>query len=152
MTHPLEQLISEEHLDHFVRECAQMVRDEVAQKRGVSGVMIKAGFKLIERVRPSIIDDLLYSLLPLFIERLKPFYDAYLAHSVGGGDLGAYLIARATEVASGLLEVTDERAEKSRMSALVSAYRKLRPIAQDQIISAMPRLGALLERHLARHR
>ena len=128
-----------------------MVRDEVAQKRGVSGVMIKAGFKLIERVRPSIIDDLLYSLIPMFIERLKPFYDAYLTHSAGGGgDLGAYLINRAAEVASGLLEVTDERAEKSRMSSLVGAYRKLRPIAQDQIISAMPRLGALLERHLAR--
>ena len=128
-----------------------MVRDEVSQKRGVSGVMIKAGFKLIERVRPSIIDDLLYSLLPLFIERLKPFYDAYLTHSIEeGSNLGAYLIDRAAEVASGLLEVTDERAKKSRMSALVGAYRKLRPIAQDQIISAMPRLGALLERHLTR--
>ena len=151
MNHPLDQLISEERIDQVVRECAQLVRDEVARKRGMSGVVIKTGFKLVEKVRPSIINDLFYSLLPAFVERLRPFYDAYLeqgeTHLTGLSD---YLISRSTEVASSLLEVTDDRAQRSTMSALVGAYRKLRPLAMDQIAAAVPMLGALIERQVSR--
>ena len=151
MSHPLERLISTDTIDQVVRECVQIVRDEVAQKRGVTGMVVKTGFKVIEKVRPSILGDLFYSLLPAFIERLKPFYDDYQAQNMSSPmTLNAYLISRATEVASSLLEVTDERAQKSKMSALVSAYRKLRPLAQEHISTAIPALGSLLDRHLSR--
>ena len=150
MTHPLETLISKDLIDQVVKDCVEIVRDEVTQKRGMSGVVIKTGFKLIEKVRPNILDDLFYSLLPAFIERLKPFYDDYQSHGQNSSvELSAYLISRATDVASSLLTVTDMRAQKSKMKTLVSAYKKLRPLAQEQIVAALPALTRLLDRHLA---
>ena len=150
MTHPLETLISKHLIDQVVQDCVAIVRDEVSQKRGMSGVVIKTGFKVVEKVRPSVLDDLFYSLLPSFIEELKPLYDDYQSHGQNNSiELGAYLISRATDVASSLLTVTDRRAQKSKMKTLVSAYKKLRPFAQEQIITAIPALARLLDRHLA---
>ena len=147
MSSPLDRLISEKHVDQVVRDCVQILREEAAKKRGVSGVMIKGGLKLIEKIRPRILDDLFYSLLPPFIEGLKPLYHQYQTQTQSQLELSVFLADHASEVASTLLQVTDERATRSKMSALVTIYRKLRPMAHEHIMIAIPALGKLLDHH-----
>jgi len=152
MNTPLDHLTSAQHIDHVVRDCVQLVREEAAKKRGMSGIVIKGGLKLLGKMRPHILDDLFYSLLPSFIEELKPLYHQYQNQTqpthIG---LSVFLTTHASEVASTLLEVTDQRAERSKISGLVSIYRKLRPIAHEHIMMAVPALGKLLEHHISDH-
>ena len=144
-------ILSADLIDQVVSSCAQLVRDEAAQKRGVTGVVIKGGLKLVERIRPKILEDLFYGLLPTFVERLTPLYEAHLA-KLGVDDLApsAFLKACADEVTATLLSVTDDRAQRSKLTALVGAYRKLRPLAEDNIRAAIPALGTLLDRYTER--
>lgn len=150
----LSRLLEPEVIDEVIANCAQLVRDEVAQKRGMTGVVVKGGLKVVERVRPGILADLFYGLLPQFIDRLSPLYQRYLDASPTEDNsevkLSALLRDHPQEVIEALLSVTDERAERSKLTALVGVYRKLRPLAEDHIGAALPALGALLDRYTLR--
>ena len=147
-THPLENLLNNENLDKVVADCVELVRQEVSSKRGLSGTIIKGGLKVIEKLKPNMLDALFYSLLPSFVEKLKPLHERFNnENEQGSRQFNSYLQKHAVEVASLLLTVTDERAEKSKLGALVSIYRKLRPMAQEQIVSAVPSLAQLLAKH-----
>ena len=148
MTHPLQSLIAETSIDEVVKDCVTLVHQEVSSKRGLSGTMIKGGLKVIERIRPRILEDLFYSLLPNFVEQLIPLYDRFQQQAVtANDDFSVYLKQHADEVASALLMVTDQRAKTSKLKAIVKIYQKLRPIAQDQINAAIPALTRLLAKH-----
>jgi hypothetical protein len=51
-------------------------------------------------------------------------------------------------VADRLLEVTDARAKKVENRAVGAAYEKLRPSAKDHVITAVPGLGRVVDKHL----
>ena len=103
---------------------------------------------MIERVRPRILEDLFYGLLPSFIEQLIPLYDHFQQNTtVSEGEFSTYLKQHADDVAAALLTVTDQRAKTSKLGALVKIYKKLRPLAQDQINAAIPALTRLLAKH-----
>ena len=80
-------------------------------------------------------------------ESLKPLYHQYQTQTQPQLELSVFLVNHASEVASTLLQVTDERATRSKMSALVTIYRKLRPMAHEHIMSAIPALGKLIDHH-----
>ena len=143
----LLDLISIDRIDQVVLDCVALVQNEVKKKRGLSGTVIKGGLKVIEKVRPNILADLFHSLLPSFIETLTPLYERYQKDKESSSNFAAFLIAHATEVSDLLLSVTDQRAKVSKLSALVKVYKKLRPLAQDQIKSALPALAQLLSKH-----
>ena len=84
--------------------------------------------------------------MPSFIETLTPLYERYQKDKQSSNNFAAFLIAH-TEVSDLLLSVTDRRAKVSKLSALVKVYKKLRPLAQDQIKSALPALAQLLSKH-----
>ena len=62
-------------------------------------------------------------------------------------ELGRDLAAHPQPVSEALLGVTDRRAAKSNRQAITSIYTKLRPKAQENVIEALPRLGAVVEKH-----
>lgn len=147
----LGALLNPEVLDEVVRDCASLVRQEVAGRSGVSGVVIKGGLKVIEKTRPQLLESVFYSLLPRFVveleRRLSPL-------AVTEGETTPLSITRlftdnASEVAGALLSVTDARAQRSKLSALVKVYKKLRPLAEDQIAQTTPALAALVERYVS---
>ena len=143
----LLDLIAVDTIDQLVLDCVALVQSEVKKKRGLSGTMIKGGMKVIEKVRPNILADLFYSLLPSFIEALVPFYERYQTSKQSSGSFSDFLQAHATEVSDILLSVTDRRAKVSKLGVLVKVYQKLRPLAQDQIKVALPALAQLLNKH-----
>lgn len=147
--HSLDSLLDPERIHSVVGDCAQLIRDQAKQRSGLSGMAIKGGLKVIDKVRPTIIEDVMRSLLPEFIERLKPIYSSRQTSDEGELTLSLedYLIERSGEVISALLAITDLRAERSRLGTLVSVYRKLRPLAEESVHASIPALAALLQRH-----
>ena len=146
----LGALLNPEVLDEVVRDCAALVRQEVAGRSGVSGIVIKGGLKVIEKTRPQLLESVFYSLLPRFVAELER---RLIPLATPGDEVTPLSITQlftdnASEVAAALLSVTDARAQRSKLSALVKVYKKLRPLAEDQIAQTIPALAALVERYV----
>jgi hypothetical protein len=122
-----------------------LVDSEVANKSGLSGGIIKTGYAAVKKVKPGIIPEAIDRMLDEFVEQLEPFWATYSTQ--GGGDFGAFLASRPQEASEALLAVTDRRAESSSRPAITSIYGKLRPKAQENVIEALPGLGAVVEKH-----
>lgn len=126
-----------------VEDLGQMIDDEVDDK----GIAIKSGYGVVKKVKPGIISDAVDSLLDEFTEKLEPFYADYAAS--GSGSFGDHLSSRSSEVADALLSVTDARAERSSRESIKKVYDKLRPSGKKNVEEALPRLGAVIEKHTA---
>jgi hypothetical protein len=124
-----------------------LVDAEVSDKGGVSGAVVKTGFAAVKKIKPGIIPSAVDTLLPDFATALEPFYGDFRAK--GGNDFGAYLVGRSDEASDALLSVTDSRAEKSSRDSIKKVYGKLRPNGKKNVEEALPRLGALIDKHAA---
>jgi hypothetical protein len=128
-----------------VSDLNDLVGAEVGDKGGVSGAVIKAGYATVTKLKPGVVPSAVDKLLGQFAEALEPFYADYKGK--GGGDFGAYLSARPTEAAEALLTVTDEHAEYSSSDTIKKVYGKLRPSGAKNVEEALPRLGAVIQKH-----
>ncbi len=128
-----------------IADCAGLVDAEVADKGGIGGLAIKAGYAVVKAVKPGIIPEVIDGLLPEFAGKLDPIWQGWAA---GGGEpLAPYFEKRAAEVAEALLAITDERAARTKNATLRKAYEKLRPAGRKNVEQAVPRLAQILEKH-----
>jgi hypothetical protein len=140
-----EILLTPDNQPKVVADCQTLIDQEVADKSGISGVAIKLAYKTVTTFASGIIHDALEQLLPDFLGKLEPFYADFLTD--GGAELGDYLAKRGAEVSEALLEVTDERAAISERAPIRKAYNTVRPSGVKNIESALPRLGALVQKY-----
>ncbi len=140
-----ELLLTDAKRPEVVRDCTRVIDEEVSAKRGVSGIAIKVAYKTVKAFKPSIISDVMVLLLPAFVEKMEPYYTRHL--EAGGGNFATFCGREANPIADSLLQITDERARRSRHESLVKAYTRLRPQGQRHVAVAMPRIGAMLVRH-----
>jgi hypothetical protein len=138
-------LLDSDKRGYVVDDLDKLVDDEVKAKSGLSGGMIKTGYAAVKKIKPGIVWGAINTLLDDFVEALEPYWTAYQAAPTG--DFGAFLAGQPQPVSEALLGVTDRRAEKSSRQAITSVYSKLRPKAQENVIEALPRLGAVVEKH-----
>lgn len=129
-----------------VDDLQAFVDAEVSGKGGISGGLIKTGYAAVKKVKPGFVGHAIDRMLPDFVAALEPHWASYQEQPNPGG-FGAYLAARPQHVADALLAVTDKRAQASSRGSVTSVYNRLRPKAQDNVIEALPKLGALVERH-----
>lgn len=129
----------------FVTDCRQLIDDEVAGKDGASGMTVKTAYKMVQKLKPGIIDDSVKALLPAMTARLEPFYEQYRRQPEGS--LGDYFGARQDEISEALLGVTDSRAESSNRPAIKKAYGMIRPQGKKHVGIALPRLGEIIAKH-----
>lgn len=124
---------------------AQQVLDaEVADKSGLTGLGVKGAFGIVKTVKPGIIGEVIQGLLPDFARVLDPI----IAAKPSGESLDSFMRSKSTEVVAALLSITDDRARKSTHKTLVGAYNKLRPQAEKHVAAAVPRVAALVDRHV----
>ena len=128
-----------------VGDFVTLVDNEVASKKGLTGMGIKAGFKAVKKFKPGIIPQLIADLLPEFIQAIEPFYDEFLAGDQG--DIKMFVSSQKDRIADGLLSVTDARAQTSKHKLLVSTYKKLRPLGKAQVMAALPQVGKILSKY-----
>ncbi len=137
LTHP-------ERRPQVVDACAVLIEQEVKTKSGLSGLAVKAGYKLVRAIKPSMIPDVVNKLLPEFAEALQPMFAEAEDKSGAAGDrFVAHLQADPARVAAALLTVTDRRAE-SASGPLQKTYHRLRSTAGDHVQLAVPGLARTL--------
>lgn len=145
----VDQLLRPDAKAQVIDGCCTLIEREVAAKRGLSGVAVKAGFAVVTKVKPGFIREVVTTLLPDFAAALDPLYQQSLAEcGTGGGQaLAADFERRVTadhgRTAEALLGVTDQRIGKAR-PAVQRAYEKLRPNAREHVEVAIPGLLATI--------
>jgi len=135
---------SEEKKSIVIDECLHLLDLEVADKSGISGLAVKAGFKAVKGVRPGFIRGVVHDLLPEFAKALDPMYQDAVS---GGKDVGKYFSDKSAEAADALLSITDKKAVNAKNRLVKTTYNKLRGQAKKNVEAAMPRLGKLIEKH-----
>ena len=124
---------------------AAVVHAEVAAKRGMTGMALRAGLSAIERLRSDVVSVALDALLPSFAEALRPM----VASAEASGDVAAWFASHDGEVADALLAVTDARAERAASPMLQRTYAGLRGVARGHTAAAAPALGRLVAQFVA---
>lgn len=125
--------------------CAQLVDSEVSNKSGLSGIAIKAAYKVVQKVKPGMVRDVANKLLPEFAEAIDPMYQESLGQAEGSGSSPAssfekLLNTEQSRAADALLGVTDARIGSAR-PAIRKAYEKLRGTAKQHVTQAVPGLA-----------
>jgi hypothetical protein len=129
----------------IIEDVCRLVDEEVAKQKGISGVAVKAGYRLVQGVKPGFVRNVVTALLPDFAEALEPIS----AQAVSSGQTVSQYFARNTgAVAEALLAVTDGRAQGSEHGSVKGAYGKLRGSARKNVESAVPGLGKIIEKYV----
>jgi hypothetical protein len=128
----------------IIEDVCRLVDAEVSKQRGISGIAVKAGYKLVQGVKPGFVRNVVQALLPEFAAALEPIRERAVAQ---GQPVGSYFSAHTQEVAEALLAVTDGRAQSSEHGSVKGAYRKLRGSARKNVESAVPGLGKIIQQY-----
>jgi hypothetical protein len=139
-----EALTSDTQKSAVVEDCLALIDAEVADKGGLTGLVIKAGYKTVQGVKPGFVRQVVIDLLPEFAQALDPLYQESRA---SGRGVREYFDANFTRVADALLTITDEKAKRSKSGMVKGTYEKLRGGAKKNVEAAVPRLGAMIEKH-----
>jgi hypothetical protein len=127
-----------------IADALTVLDQEVADKSGLTGMAIKAAYKMVKSVKPGFLREVVSNLLDDFVDALDPVYQEAVEK---GEKPGRYLEVHKSRVADDLLSITDRRAERAKNRTIQAAYSRLRSTAKKHVEAAAPRLGAMLERH-----
>ena len=128
----------------IIEDVVGLVDGEVGKQRGISGVAVKAGYKLVQGVKPGFVRNVVERLLPEFAAALDPIREQAISQ---GQSVSSYFGAHTGEIAEALLAVTDGRAQRSDHGSVKGAYSKLRGSARKNVEAAVPGLGAIIEKY-----
>jgi hypothetical protein len=138
-----EAITDESKKKAVVADCVKLVDDEVADKSGLSGFAVKAGYAAVKGIKPGFIAEVVDRLLEPFASKLDPIW----AEGLATGNATAHMNENRGKVADALLSVTDERVDGAKSGVIRSTYKKLRPSAKKNVEEAVPRLSKILEKH-----
>ncbi len=139
-----EALTADSKKSAVVDDCMGLVDAEVADKGGLTGLAIKAGYKAVQGVKPGFVRQAVSDLLPEFARVLDPLYQEAKAQGHGVRD---HFNANAPRVADALLSITDEKAKRAKSAMVKGTYDKLRGSAKKNVEAAVPRLAAIIDKH-----
>jgi hypothetical protein len=130
--------------DSVIDDCLALIDAEVADKGGISGLALKAGFGAVKGIKPGFIRNVVTDLLPEFATALDPFYQEAVEKKKKPSE---HFVQNSSRVADALLSITDSRAKTAKSGVVRSTYDKLRGTAKKNVEAALPRLGRLVEKH-----
>jgi hypothetical protein len=139
-----ELLLTPEKTPHLIADTQALVDDQIASK-GITAAPLKAAYKAVTAFAPGYYQEAISAMLPGMVHQLEPYWAAFAAS--GGGDFGDYLSKRGEEVSESLLAVTDDMAQHSGRATVVKAYQLVRGGAGKNINTALPALGALVQKY-----
>jgi hypothetical protein len=139
-----EILGSGEKRARLIDDSLQVAEAEVNDKSGLSGIAIKTAYKVVKGVSPGFLRQAVDHMLDQFLDALDPMYQEAITRGVSPRQ---HLQSNPDRAADALLSITDDRAKHAKNQLVKGAYDKLRGSAKKHVVSAMPRLGELFERH-----
>ncbi|NLG19876.1 MAG: hypothetical protein GX555_00390 [Actinomycetales bacterium] len=117
-----------------------VVDAEVAAKSGLGGKIIKTGYAAVTKVADGFTAKAVNRLLPGFAQALDPFWA-----DRGDSSFADTLVARQGEAAEALLAVTDGQVAGTSNKVVTKVYGSLRGKAKENVVAALPRVGAAIE-------
>jgi hypothetical protein len=127
-----------------IDDCCLLIDDEVRDKGGVSGLVIKASYAAVKGIKPGFIKQVVTDLLPEFAAALDPLYQESVEQKKRVSD---HLVTNGSRAADALLAITDGKAAQSKSGLVKGTYEKLRPAAKKNVQSAIPRVGRMIDKH-----
>ena len=128
-----------------VSDCEALIDGEVKDMSGISGTAVKIAYKTVRTFSADHIHHMIETLLPRMADTLQPYWADF--NAAGGGQFGDYLAKREDEVTEALLAITDERGRNSGRPTIVKAYNTVRGSAAKHVKSALPAVGALVQKY-----
>jgi hypothetical protein len=144
MTSLVDALSAPDKKEAVIDDCIALIDAEVADKGGISGLALKAGYSAVKGIKPGFIRHVVHDLLPEFAAALEPFYKEAVEKQKKPSE---YFPQHGPRIADALLSVTDSRAKNAKSGVVRSTYDKLRGSAKKNVEAALPRLGKLVEKH-----
>ncbi|HEY8087143.1 MAG TPA: hypothetical protein VIF09_04850, partial [Polyangiaceae bacterium] len=78
-----EALTGDPHKSAVVEDCLSLIDAEVADKGGLTGLAIKAGYRTVQGIKPGFVRQVVTDLLPDFAVALDPLYQEARSKGVG---------------------------------------------------------------------
>ncbi len=133
----------------LIADCVKLVDSEVAAKSGVTGLMIKGGYKAFTTIMPRMVENAVDVLLDEFVVVLDRHYDTYLkAIPDKKTPFEAWAKNRDVTIADDLLKITDEIMNRSNKTAIKKIYSGMRKVAQKNVAEAVPGIGRLVMKNM----
>lgn len=142
----LTEQLAKTDRQNVIKDTARLIEEEVAAKSGLSGMAIKGGYKVVSKVKPTMIEESIDHLLDAFTEALDPLYQDYVENA-DAKSFETYIQKHDDRAANDLLSITDARAERSDNKILKSTYTRLRGQAEKHVKDALPGVGRLIDRY-----
>lgn len=139
-------LLDDARRAQVIKDCVALIDEEVRNKSGFSGIAVKGAYAIVKKIKPSIVEEVVDKLVEPFAQNVDPFYQEWAGAKAGS--FADFLNGRANQVANALLAITDERAQKSDNRTMRSAYERLRPTGVKHVETAVPAIGALLQKYV----
>jgi hypothetical protein len=127
----------------IIKDCAELVDQEVASKSGISGFAVKTGYGAVKGIKPGFINEVIEKLLPQFAEKMDPIWAESLKESAPT----AHFEKNRARVADALLSVTDSKIDGAKSAVVKKTYSTLRGSAKKNVEEAVPRLAKLLDKY-----
>lgn len=141
----LTELLTGEQKKHaVVDDCCTLIDAEVADKGGISGLAIKAGYGAVKGIKPGFIRNAVEDLLPEFASALDPLYQEAKTKGVS---VSEFFVSQPSRVADSLLAITDAKAQRSKSGLVKGTYEKLRGSAKKNVEAAVPRLAGMVQKY-----
>ena len=131
----VEQLGKEPQRPQVVLECVELIDTQVKQK----GFLIKGAYSTIKAIKKKFVPEVVDALLDDWLGKIQPHYEKWDATKPS--TFSDYIIARSDDVAEDLLQVTDERAEKTSHTTAKKMYARMRDSAKRNVVEAIPELA-----------
>jgi uncharacterized protein DUF6918 len=144
MSNLTEALTADFKKSAVIDDCVGLIEAEVADKGGLTGLAIKAGYRTVQGVKPGFVRQVVTDLLPEFARALDPLYQEAKTQGHGVRD---HFHTNTPRVADALLSITDEKARRAKSAMVKGTYDKLRSSAKKNVEAAVPRLAAMIEKH-----
>ncbi|MBN1944241.1 MAG: hypothetical protein JW797_01140 [Bradymonadales bacterium] len=140
-----EILLTEDKRPLVFQDCQQLLEQEVSKSKGVSGIAVKTGFKVVKTFRKGFLPAVIADLVPDFCEALEPLHLRHCTRNQG--TFGQYMNENEEEVSRALLSVTDAKADQSSNRTLKKLYYRLRDSAERHVLSSVQGLAQLMDKH-----
>lgn len=126
-----------------VTDLSSLIEGEVATMGGLSGIAAKTAFAAVKKKDATIVSRAAGAYLGPLADALGPHWDSFKA--TGGSDFGAYLTSNSAAVNASLRDTL--KAEAPTSGSARGMYEKFEPQILKVMAGALPRLGAMVQKH-----
>lgn len=144
-----DRLSSDDFRSTIVMDCVNLVDSEVNSKKGVTGMVIKGGYKAFKALKPGIVKLAVEHLLDDFVGVVEPHYEAYLAADPDKkSSFETFANSRATMIANDMLGITDAMLAGAKSRALAKIYKSMRKVAERNVAEAVPGMARVVQKNI----